>query len=105
MEISRDRGAGHSLTGRGHAYRVEQSQYYQRHESTDDSYVLSHITPICDQVEGTVLTVHVENHQKVKAGQLLMVLDPHDFESQVQQAKMAVGMTAADLSHAKIDAE
>jgi membrane fusion protein (multidrug efflux system) len=82
---------------------VQLWQYYDTHESTDDAYVVGDIVPISSRVNGTVLLVHVEEHQPVEAGQLLAQLDPRDFAIRVAQAASAVAVAAARLRHAEIE--
>ena len=79
--------------------------YYRIHESTDDAYVVGDIMPMSARVNGTVLSVHVEDHQQVEAGQLLVQLDPRDFATRVQQAEAAVGVAMARLRQAEIEVE
>jgi membrane fusion protein (multidrug efflux system) len=93
------------LLAAGTPYGIRQWHYYLNHASTDDAYVVGDIIPISARVSGTVLTVHVEDHQQVEVGQLLAQLDPRDFEAQVQQAEAEVAMAEADLSRAEIDVE
>ncbi len=89
----------------GTPYGVQQWQHYLIHETTDDAYVVGKIIPVSARLGGTVLTVEVEDHQPVEAGQILAQLDPQDFENQVQQAAAAVVMAEANLSRAKMDVE
>lgn len=79
--------------------------YYRTHESTDDAYVVGDIMPMSARVNGTVLSVHVEDHQHVEAGQLLVQLDPRDFATRVQQAEAAVAVAMARLRQAEIEVE
>lgn len=78
-------------------------QYYQSHESTDDAYVVGDIIPVSARLNGTVLAVHVREHQSVEAGQLLAQLDPRDFELRVQQAASAVAVAAARLRQVELE--
>lgn len=78
-------------------------QYYQTHESTDDAYVVGDIVPVSPRVAGTVLSVHVENHQRVEAGQLLVRLDPREFEARAQQAQATVQVAEARLRQAELE--
>ena len=57
------------------------------HESTDDAQVDAHITQIAAQVAGTVTTVAVHDNQRVKAGDVLIRLDPRDYQAAVERAK------------------
>src|SRR5438270_5140036 len=55
-------------------------------ESTDDAQIDAHLNPVTSRVEGTILRVHVEDNQEVKAGAALVDLDPRDFKVTVAQA-------------------
>ena len=78
-------------------------QYYQNHESTDDAYVIGDIIPMSPMVAGTVLSVHVEDHQRVEAGQLLVRLDPREFVARVQQAQAIVKVAEARLQQVELE--
>lgn len=78
-------------------------QYYQTHESTDDAYVTGDIVPVSPWVAGTVVSVHVENHQRVEAGQLLVRFDPREFEAKAQQAQATVQVAEARLRQAELE--
>lgn len=66
------------------------------HESTDDAYTTGHIHNISSRVTGTVLEVRVDDNQMVHQGDVLVVLDPTDYQVQVDQAR-------ADDQKAKAD--
>lgn len=91
------------LLGVGVLYGMSLWHYYQTHESTDDAYIVGDIVPVSARVNGTVLSVHVEDHQTVEAGQLLVRLDPRDFELRLQQAEAAVAVATARLRQAEIE--
>lgn len=78
-------------------------QYYHTHESTDDAFVVGDIIPVSARVNGTVLSAHVEDHQRVEAGQVLARLEPYDFEIQVKQAEAAVAVAQARLQRAEME--
>lgn len=65
-------------------------QYTSTHEQTDDAYVASHIHPVSSRIEGTVRQVLVNDNQQVQQGQVLVRLDPRDYENQLQQAQAAL---------------
>jgi len=71
--------------------------YYSVRESTDDAQIDGHIDPISSRVSGTVLRVQVDDNQLVKAGDVLVELDPKDYEIAVQRAR-------ADLADAEANA-
>src|SRR5215468_5121189 len=91
------------LLGIGAPYGWHLWQYYQTHESTDDAYVVGHVVPISPQVNGTVLTVHIADHQTVEADQVLAQLDARDFEARVKQGEAAVAVATANLRRAEIE--
>jgi membrane fusion protein (multidrug efflux system) len=84
-------------------YGLRLWQYYHTHESTDDAYVVGDIVPLSPRVTGTVLSVHVEEHQQVEAGQLLTQLDRRDFELRLQQAEAVVAVATAQLQRAELE--
>jgi len=61
--------------------------YYHNRESTDDAQIDGHITPIASKIYGKVANVLVDDNQAVKAGQVLVKIDPRDYQAAVDQAK------------------
>ncbi|MDP9172075.1 MAG: HlyD family secretion protein [Acidobacteriota bacterium] len=64
--------------------------YLQSYESTDDAQIDGDIYAITSRISGSVKAVYVQDNQQVKAGQLLVELDPADYRVSVEQAKAAV---------------
>jgi membrane fusion protein (multidrug efflux system) len=60
------------------------------HESTDDAFIDGNIVPISPRVAGHVAGVHVRDNQDVKAGDLLVELDPSDFVARLDAATAAL---------------
>jgi membrane fusion protein (multidrug efflux system) len=60
--------------------------------STDDAQVDGHIIPISPKIYGKVLEVLVDDNQQVKKGQVLVRIDPQDFQAKVDQAMAAVAV-------------
>jgi len=50
------------------------------HVTTSDAYVHGHIHHIAPRINGTVIQVLVDDNNLVKEGQLLVILDPTDYE-------------------------
>ncbi len=65
-------------------------QYASIHQETDNATVAGHIYQISSRVNGTVGEVMVLDNQQVKPGQLLIKLDPRDYQVKVQQAQAAL---------------
>lgn len=70
-------------------------------EATDDAQVDGHITQIAARVGGTVTTVEVTNNQAVKAGDVLVVIDPRDYQIAVERAKAELADAQATSSAAR----
>ena len=64
--------------------------YLESYEDTDDAQVDGDIYAITSRIAGTIKAVYVQDNQQVKAGQLLVELDPSDYRVSVDQAKAAV---------------
>lgn len=65
-------------------------EFISTHETTDNAAVYGHIHQISSKIAGTVTEVMVNDNQQVKPGQLLIKLDPKDYENKVQQAQAAL---------------
>jgi membrane fusion protein, multidrug efflux system len=70
--------------------------YAAHHETTDDAYTTGHVHDISSRVAGTVIEVTVDDNEPVKKGEVLVRLDPRDFQVQVDKAR-------ADYLRAKAD--
>jgi hypothetical protein len=71
--------------------------YLQSYESTDDG----HIDPLSSRVNGTVIRVRVEDDDRVKAGELLVQIDPRDYQVAVEQAEAGLELALAQVASAK----
>jgi membrane fusion protein, multidrug efflux system len=67
---------------------------------TDDAYVTAHIALIAPRISGQVASVEVDDNQQVKAGQVLVTLDPRDYETAVATAQAAVERDKAQFADA-----
>ena len=56
-------------------------------ENTDDATVDAHITGLASRVAGIVTAVYVDQNDFVKAGQVLVDLDPRDYQVASDQAR------------------
>jgi membrane fusion protein, multidrug efflux system len=54
--------------------------------STDDAFIDTHMVQISPQVAGRVEAVLVNDNQKVRASQLLVEIDPADYQAKLDQA-------------------
>jgi len=56
------------------------------HEDTDDAYVQGNVVAITPQIVGTVTSIGADDGMKVRAGQVLVQLDPNDARVAYEQA-------------------
>src|SRR6516225_11687815 len=77
--------------------------YFHNRESTDDAQVDGHITPIASKIYGRVAEVLITDNQPVKAGQVLVRIDPRDYQASVDQAKAALSLAESDAASAGFD--
>src|SRR5712691_8748828 len=68
-------------------------------QTTNDAYVRAELTRLSSRVAGEVLTVAAKDFQRVKAGDLLVQIDPADYEAQVAQAEAGVAGAQAALDN------
>ena len=78
-------------------------RYYSVRESTDDAQIDGHIDPISPRVPGTVLRVLHDDNQTVAPGELLVDLDPKDYEVAVQHAQADLADALANSTAARVD--
>jgi membrane fusion protein (multidrug efflux system) len=77
--------------------------YFHNRESTDDAQVDGHITPVASKIYGRVAKVPVDDNQAVKAGQVLVQIDPADYQAAVDQAKAALAFAEGEARSAGVD--
>jgi membrane fusion protein, multidrug efflux system len=68
-------------------------------QSTNDAYVRAELTRLSSRVAGEILTVAANDFQRVKAGDLLVQIDPADYQAQVAQAEASVAAAQAALDN------
>ena len=76
--------------------------HYQYRVSSDDANVDGHITAIAPKISGNVLEVAVLDNQAVKAGQVLVRIDPRDYQARGDQAKAALLEAESKLNSARV---
>ena len=69
-------------------------RYFGTYESTDDAQIDGHVHAISARISGHVNEVLVEDQQIVKAGDVLVKIDPRDYQ-------VAVAKAEADLADAE----
>ncbi len=72
-------------------------RYKATHITTDDAFVEGHIHTVASKVPGTVKSVLVRDNQFVKKGDLLVEIDPVDYDVRVKEADAALHAEKARL--------
>jgi membrane fusion protein (multidrug efflux system) len=70
-------------------------RYLSSYESTDDAQVDVHLSPISARISGYVIKVNVGDNQWVQKGDVLVEIDPKDYEVAVEQAQASLASAAA----------
>ncbi|WP_410952966.1 HlyD family secretion protein [Pseudomonas sp. S1(2024)] len=75
------------------------AQWHQRvdFESTDNAYIKGNLTYVSPKVSGYVTAVETENNRKVAPGDVLVRIDPSDYQVAVQTAVASVAQQHASL--------
>jgi len=68
-----------------------------RHPQTDDAVVTADIIGVVPQVSGTITELHVKDNQRVKEGDLLLVIDPRPYEFALQRARADVAALDGEI--------
>lgn len=67
------------------------------YKSTDDAFVEGHVITVAPRVSGLVLNLNVEDNQEVKKGDLLLEIDPKDYEAKLKEAQASLEEAKAAL--------
>ncbi len=74
-------------------------------ESTDDAFIAGHVTAVSAQVPGRVKAVLVDDNQKVRRGDVLVRIDPADYQVRLDQAQAALATAKRNLNEAMTQQE
>jgi membrane fusion protein (multidrug efflux system) len=89
----------------GGTYGYSYWQWAAAHVSTDNAFIDGHIVQVSSRVAGHVARVYVDDNQTVKAGDLLLELDPADYQAALDEAKGKLTAAQADLTAARSGVE
>ena len=77
--------------------------YLSSYESTDDAQIDGHIYPISARIGGRVTAVNADINQNVTAGQVLVQLDPKDYQVSLDRARANLAQAQADARAAQTE--
>ena len=72
-------------------------QHYQRYPETDNAYVQADIVRVAPRVGGPVVDLPVRDNQWVKQGDLLIQIDPTDYQVQLEEAQGQLAVADAQI--------
>ena len=81
----------------GIAYGAYWALVLNHFESTDNAYVQGNVVQLTPQVGGTVVAINADDTDHVKAGQLLVRLDPADAQVALDQAEAQLAQTVREV--------
>jgi membrane fusion protein (multidrug efflux system) len=76
-------------------------QFVAPYESTDDAFVEGNVIPMASQVPGRVAELLVKDNQAVKAGDVLLKIDPRDYETSLAQARADLAAARSQVNQAQ----
>ena len=79
--------------------------YYFRfvlpYESTDNAFIEGNVIPMASQVPGRVAELLVKDNQAVKQGDVILKIDPRDYEASLAQARADLTAARSRVEQAK----
>ena len=70
-----------------------------RFETTDDAFVSGDVTPLSARVSGYITEMPVNDFQTVRKGDLIAVIDPSDYQAQLDLAQANLAAAQAMLAN------
>jgi membrane fusion protein, multidrug efflux system len=71
--------------------------------STDDAHVEGTISPVSAKVSGHIVELRITDNQAVRAEEILLRVDPRDYEARRDQAQAAVAVAEANVRAARAE--
>lgn len=72
-------------------------------QSTDDAFVEGHIVSVAPRVSGPVVKMLIDDNKPVKKNDLLIEIDPNDYEAKLAQSKAKLAQAKASLNISEKD--
>jgi membrane fusion protein, multidrug efflux system len=83
-------------------YFFAQAASYQ---STDDAFIAAHSIEVAPKIAGKIESVPVKDNQLVNKGDLLVEIDPRDYDAQLEQKQAAVESVKSEGAAARASVE
>jgi len=75
--------------------------FMRPYESTDDAFIDANVIPMAPQVPGQVTRLLVRDNQHVTRGELLLEIDPRDYQARLVGAQASLAAARTRLEQAK----
>ena len=76
-------------------------RYIAPYERTDDAFIASYVTYISPRVSGPVVKLLATDNQRVRAGDVLLEIDPRDYQMLVDQAAAELAVANSHVRQAE----
>src|SRR5215831_18388604 len=76
--------------------------YFSGHVTTDDAQVDCHITAMAPQVPGYVVKLLIDDNTAVRQGDVLVQIDPREYQAEVEQAQANLEVAEAQVRSAQL---
>jgi membrane fusion protein (multidrug efflux system) len=67
-----------------------------KYQSTDDAFIEGRLVSLAPKVSGQIIKLHFNDNDFVKKGQLLVEIDPRDYQNKVKELEGAVSEASAN---------
>src|SRR5580692_10387991 len=78
-------------------------KHFDAYESTDDAQIDGHVNAISARISGNVIQVLTDDERYVKAGDVLVRIDPQDYQVAVAKAEADLADAEAVLQGSRVD--
>jgi membrane fusion protein (multidrug efflux system) len=78
-------------------------KHFDAYESTDDAQIDGHVNAISARISGNVIQVLTDDERYVKAGDVLVRIDPQDYQVAVAKAEADLADAEAALQGSRVD--
>lgn len=96
-------GAGAAVLVAGVIFGTRYLLYAKSHESTDDAFIQARMIQISPKITGYAVKVHVRDNQEIKKGDLLIEIDPRDYQARLDQARAALDAAITKRESAQVN--
>ena len=77
----------------------------RNYETTDDAFIDGHVIEVSPRVAAQVVRLHIDDNAEVKKGDVLVELDPRDFQVALEKAQAQLVQAQAQVKQAEAGAD